>query len=489
MKKIAVLLVSVLIVTLFAVAASAEVYLMGDINIDGEVTASDARLILRVGAELDTIDATKALIADINGDLSVTASDARAVLRFSADIGDDLGTIEINNQEKTELSGGISMNVDDFIKKFGVMSRVDTNDGTTVYANDNVTIVSDPEMIFEGNVNSISIVGGNFMLNGIYAGMDADDAVSALKNSKWIVKEENASVVKLSKSGMMMNLTIQDSKIVKVEYYVAISLVAPDDQETTTEPETTTQSSETTTKEPEATTQPSETTTKEPEATTQPPETTTKEPETTTQPPETTTQPPVENEAYNSLPEQIKSFITGEFSFKGYMIDKDTKDPVEIYSSGKVFRIGSTMASDGDVYNIDILADCTGTKTKMYVLSNDTMKYCSLDETLLDMIGLDASELNFTFGAVDVNDLIISERIQSEGDQTYTVYNIKNSSGSNDFYVVDNEIKRIIGYDNSGYTVQMLEINEFYTSVPAGKLSLDGYNKALFGLLEVLGGF
>lgn len=57
---------------------------VGDIDSNGKITASDARMILRVSAKLDKIDDDKMNLADVNGDKKITASDARTVLRMSA---------------------------------------------------------------------------------------------------------------------------------------------------------------------------------------------------------------------------------------------------------------------------------------------------------------------------------------------------------------------------------------------------------------------
>ena len=52
----------------------------GDVDGDGKVTASDARLILRASVGLETLDLER---ADVDGDGKVTASDAREALRTS----------------------------------------------------------------------------------------------------------------------------------------------------------------------------------------------------------------------------------------------------------------------------------------------------------------------------------------------------------------------------------------------------------------------
>lgn len=59
-------------------------YLPGDVDFDGSVTATDARLTLRAGASLDVLSEAAAEAADVNGDGRVTAKDARSILRYAA---------------------------------------------------------------------------------------------------------------------------------------------------------------------------------------------------------------------------------------------------------------------------------------------------------------------------------------------------------------------------------------------------------------------
>lgn len=58
--------------------------LKGDINLDGRVTAADARLVLRYSARLDTTNTNVKKYGDINSDGKITSADARLVLKISA---------------------------------------------------------------------------------------------------------------------------------------------------------------------------------------------------------------------------------------------------------------------------------------------------------------------------------------------------------------------------------------------------------------------
>ncbi|MCD7774596.1 MAG: dockerin type I repeat-containing protein [Clostridiales bacterium] len=59
-------------------------YCKGDINGDAAVTATDARIALRVSARLETVNDTELTAGDINGDGQISASDARQILQASA---------------------------------------------------------------------------------------------------------------------------------------------------------------------------------------------------------------------------------------------------------------------------------------------------------------------------------------------------------------------------------------------------------------------
>ena len=80
MKKYISLILAILLCVSIPVISNA--VLQGDVNGDGKVTASDARLVLRHSIKLEAIENIEA-IADINADGKITASDARLVLRIA----------------------------------------------------------------------------------------------------------------------------------------------------------------------------------------------------------------------------------------------------------------------------------------------------------------------------------------------------------------------------------------------------------------------
>ena len=60
--------------------------LKGDADLNGKITAADARMILRIAAKLVSVDSYRLTFADYNNDGNITSQDARFVLRLSANL-------------------------------------------------------------------------------------------------------------------------------------------------------------------------------------------------------------------------------------------------------------------------------------------------------------------------------------------------------------------------------------------------------------------
>lgn len=65
-------------------------YLLGDVNMDGQITAADARLALQFAADVVTYNKQQAVMADVNYDGFLSASDSRKILRISAQLDEPL---------------------------------------------------------------------------------------------------------------------------------------------------------------------------------------------------------------------------------------------------------------------------------------------------------------------------------------------------------------------------------------------------------------
>ncbi len=106
-KYVAFLMVMVLLATVVIVGnklipatAEAASYKMGDVDNDGEVTASDARLALRAAVGLENFTADQTKRADMDKDGDVTAQDARLILRTA--VGLEQTTIVDEGEQPTK---------------------------------------------------------------------------------------------------------------------------------------------------------------------------------------------------------------------------------------------------------------------------------------------------------------------------------------------------------------------------------------------------
>lgn len=81
---------SVLIFSVFVMNASAaDVVRSGDVNGDGDITAADARLVLRIAARIESADGIQKNYSDADGNGKVTSADARLILRVAARVDDE----------------------------------------------------------------------------------------------------------------------------------------------------------------------------------------------------------------------------------------------------------------------------------------------------------------------------------------------------------------------------------------------------------------
>lgn len=67
---------------------------LGDVDLNGKITAADARLALRSSAKLEKLSEIQQKNADVNRDKKVTSADARLILRVSAGLEKGFNTDE-----------------------------------------------------------------------------------------------------------------------------------------------------------------------------------------------------------------------------------------------------------------------------------------------------------------------------------------------------------------------------------------------------------
>ncbi len=101
MKNIFSGLIVFLLMILLCIGASAKTVLLGDVDMSGKVTASDARTVLRVSAQLEELEESIIPVADADKDGRITSADARKILRISS---------KLDENENIELSDTVYVN-------------------------------------------------------------------------------------------------------------------------------------------------------------------------------------------------------------------------------------------------------------------------------------------------------------------------------------------------------------------------------------------
>ena len=131
-KLLSVVLVATLLATAFTFTTSAAS--LGDVNGDGRVTVTDAKLILRSIAKTKTLSEAQNKAADVNGDGNVTTVDAKWVLQIVAGSRNEDGT---ENKVQNQISWDYENNRAYFTASTGEVVEFPIN--CTL---DNLTLVS-----------------------------------------------------------------------------------------------------------------------------------------------------------------------------------------------------------------------------------------------------------------------------------------------------------------------------------------------------------
>lgn len=97
--------------------------LMGDVNGDGKITGTDARLALRAAARLENLSESEMARADLNGDGKITSDEARSILLASARLK------ELPTGKNTSEKGDYIIIDDIFSRLFGNTSFADSING------------------------------------------------------------------------------------------------------------------------------------------------------------------------------------------------------------------------------------------------------------------------------------------------------------------------------------------------------------------------
>ncbi len=130
------LLCIIVLLLVFCISASAKTVLIGDMNSDGRITASDARTVLRVSAKLETIDNQAFQFADADKNGKITSADARKILRIASKLEENVYT-EIS--EVVYLN--VFLNTDDTLSVFAAGCENAKQDGFVFTYNNEILVL------------------------------------------------------------------------------------------------------------------------------------------------------------------------------------------------------------------------------------------------------------------------------------------------------------------------------------------------------------
>lgn len=136
MKKSLNILFVIALLFLLCVSVSAKTVLLGDVDMSGFVTASDARTVLRATAGLDGLSEEQLIIADADSNEKITAADARLILRCSAGL-ETLGNIELSDTVYLNQF----MNNDNELELFAAGCEIAKQDGFVFSYNGEIVVL------------------------------------------------------------------------------------------------------------------------------------------------------------------------------------------------------------------------------------------------------------------------------------------------------------------------------------------------------------
>ena len=432
MKKIISGIAIIILSAILAICASAATYKKGDANMDGNVNASDARLVLRASAMLDNFSDAQILICDMNDNGKIQAADARIVLRVAARLEGDKGTVTIgenaaDNQDASSSKPGSS-------------------------TNNNQSSSSKPGSSTNNNQSSSSKPGSSTNNNQSSSSKPGSSTNNNQSSSSKPGSSTNNNQSSSSKPGSSTN----------------------NNQSSSSKPDSSTNNNQSSSSKPGSSTNNNQSSSSKPGSSTNNNQSSSSKPGSSANKQETTTVP-ITNEAFKKLPAQAKAFLLGEFGLKGYMYDQDQKDEFVLFCSENAIKIGLPKELPNDL----LITDINGNDPKVYLVTSPDAEEkiaMMMPTAIYDDLGLyEIIDLAKQFGVADVNKLEITEDSAKENNTTYTVYKISAKGENIEIYMIGDDIKRIYTYDSIGNITMRMDVDTFYAKVPSSELSIDEY--------------
>lgn len=174
---------------------------------------------------------------------------------------------------------------------------------------------------------------------------------------------------------------------------------------------------------------------------------------------------------------------SGSFRIKGTMVDKTGVDtPMEI----AVTPESVYMLSDFGGIDMGMLIK----GKKVYMICPDKKAYLEMSEAIMNMAGMDISELTAS-DAIDFSiygDLSEADSVTevTHNGRVCQVYRFKLASEESRVYLDGTKLVRLASYDNNGKFLAAIDITEISGNIPAGMISPPSDYKAYKGVTGML---
>lgn len=450
MKKIAGIFLIFTLVFVFLMLSSAQEVLIGDVNLDGKVTATDARAVLRFATQLDKYDDNQKLIADANKDGKVSAVDARVVLRIAARLIESPGVVNIEEQPtndgRVNTSSVIGMSIKDFRAKFDSVIEVASSSNAKHYRNKDIILICDPEIYKDGSISAFIITSEKYSFNGVGIG-DTADRVKMQFSAPWVSAASYSDDKTFENDNLIVTVKIEDNKVTEVTVETKI----------TEDPTTETPTTEAPTTEVPTTESP-----------------TTEAPTTEAPTTEKTTAPVILEDGeilIEDAPKEILAIYQGDFGIKGKTTDLNTGEVnnINIYTKNKNARLEMDGYSvNGNDVTIAVIVVNEKKSNKVYLVNSTANKYVYMDALTMKLVGIKAEDLdvNFDLGDKETKKLCVT-KITENGTE-YDVYASERENPKTQVYMKDGKIAKI------KTTTSILTVNEFTHPTDDKLYSVDG---------------
>jgi hypothetical protein len=170
---------------------------------------------------------------------------------------------------------------------------------------------------------------------------------------------------------------------------------------------------------------------------------------------------------------QIEAFISGNYYINASIDSEGESTNLKMSKKGENFEMG--VNEEGVSLSIMYL---NGT---FYLKNPSKKQYTALTQDVMDSIGIDTSEFAGELKQIDFSGYKFTSVARSTGtlnNKSCVIYNYTVSTGDHIlFYLIDNNIKRIVVKPSDGSDSLIINVNSFSTTIPSDQLTVSGFEE------------